>query len=192
MKKKTKKIIKIAILVTSFYLIILSFIGWFIVSGVTTTENVYYIPEVDMYITTVMMPKDKYGYIYFDKDSIPQQKKSTDYIKLKKYMNGMLRLVLNKEKKDEIYIESKYTDDIFEYNISIFKVIKGNYVSDSIYCTYKPMGVREYKYPYIRFDIDYNTGLVNIAKYSSNSIDLTPIRQTKTINIERLKTYFKD
>lgn len=192
MKKKTKKIIKIAILVTSFYLIILSFIGWFIVSGVTTTENVYYIPEVDMYITTVMMPKDKYGYIYFDKDSIPQQKKSTDYIKYRRYIDGSLCLVLNREKTDEIYIESKDNNEIPEYNSSTFKIINGDYITDSTFYTYNSNGEIEYKYPYILFYTDYRFEFITIFNTSNKPRDLTPIRQTKTINIERLKTYFKD
>lgn len=191
MKKKTKKIIKIAILVTSFYLIILSFIGWFIVSGVTTTENVYYIPEVDMYITTVMMPKDKYGYIYFDKDSIPQQKK-IDYIKFKKYVDSSFGIILNREKKDKIYIESHYNGYIQEYNSSTFKIVKSDYISDTIFSIGTRTLEKKYKYPYILFYTDNNFNIVSIVKASTEYRDLTPIRQTKTINIERLKTYFKD
>lgn len=71
------------------------------ISSFSARTKTYYIPDVDLYVKTILTPKDKFGYILFGNNSDILLSDSVDYISV--YYNISNSVIINSNKKDTIW-----------------------------------------------------------------------------------------
>ena len=96
-------------------------------------EELYYLPQLEIYIRTLDNPQKDYYYLFFSKDSSRVLSDSADCIEVTKHVSTVL--VLDKEKKNNIY--ACYNGNISKIKAREFVIHKSlSYAEDTIY--YKP------------------------------------------------------
>lgn len=148
-------------------LVFLGFIG-------CVNEQVYYVPQIRLYIKTIKKNGDRYGYILFGNDSIMDLSKNIDYIKSSIYLSAIF--VLNPNCPDDIGIY--YNGNVSEVNQVKYHFIRNIRETDTLYYEKRlqtnPLIIKE---PYFEFVVDdcFHSALIKEsgAKYYT---EIQPIK----------------
>ena len=164
--------------------ILLFFLYLFVSSFFPRTET-YYIPQLDMYVRTIIKPKDEYGYILFGDNPNLILSDSTDYIGV--YTN-ISNSVIVKPNEDTIWFCSQIKQDVLnegEYTImnkakeikqKKFVIIDGTNEIDSTFFNGKDsFGIKLVKKPYIKISVVDNFYYI-LVRQDSTTVRIDPLK----------------
>lgn len=163
--------------------IVLFLLYLFINSFFSRTET-YYIPQLDMYVKTIIKTKDKYGYVLFGDNPNLILSDSTDYIGVHTNISNSVLINLNKDtiwfcsqiKQNEIK-EGEYTvmNRAKEIKQKKFVIIDGTNETDSIFFNGKDsFGIKKVKNPYIKISVIDNFYYI-LVRQDSTTVRIEPL-----------------
>ncbi|MCL1937340.1 MAG: hypothetical protein FWF52_02960 [Candidatus Azobacteroides sp.] len=97
---------------TIFLLPLITYFLYLFLNSLISREKIYYIPEAEMYIKTIIVPKNYYGYILFGKSDDIVESDSIDYIILAQRLSH--EILVDPVKKNNIYLEYDIMERIKE------------------------------------------------------------------------------
>lgn len=157
--------------------VLIGFISlWILIPSWHKTEKLYYISPVGMYLKVVKPPLNKYGYIFFNRDSVFSLPEQADYIKVHKSETANINIIINPSIKNTLYL-----DDRFDFSVPHpvkYNICKINFRDTTFFEEHNVAGTCIYilKYPYICVSIDgYLESVYESDEEYSNKIE--PMRE---------------
>jgi len=171
------RIRKIVLIFIFFSFIFIGLILLWILMPIKCTEKLYYIPQVEMYLKIVKPPLNKYGYVFFSKDSIFSSSEQIDYIKIYKSETSRINIIINPNIKDELYL-----DDRFNYSTPHaveYKINKISFRDTTFYEKWNIAGTSTYvlKYPYMDITFEEYLRSIYVTNYGEDLMTkINPIK----------------
>nr|WP_320058448.1 hypothetical protein [uncultured Bacteroides sp.] len=172
-----KRNLALLYIITPFILLGL-IILWILAPSFRTTEKLYYIPQVGMYLKIIKPPLSRYGYALFNKDSIFSLSEKSDYIKVYKSETASFNIIINPNIENKLYFDDRFNFSVphpVKYNIC-----KINFRDTTFFEMHNVAGTRTclLKHPYIAITVDgYLESVYTTNSYEEYLNKIEPMRK---------------
>jgi len=173
MGKKSKKMLLFFLTL----IIVVLIIFWLIAPSFVSKKRLYYIPQVEMYIKIVKPPLNKYGYVFFSKDSVFVPSEQVDHLKVYKSETARINIIINPNVKNELFLDDRFnfsTPHAVEYKIN-----KINFRDTTFYEKLDIAGTSTYelKFPYMDITLEEYLESVYVTNYGEDCmVKIRPLK----------------